>query len=269
MTYESVPPPLRRVDDGGVLVLKVAAAIGLAAAGALTCTFPAAMRVAAGLAGDLPAVRAWSALGAAALLPMGLSVVVLRGARQGLRSFAASDAGLSAFGAGLFLTALLAGLSVFGELLRETTHHHALAGVTYACGALAFAVVCALGSARVVAILRSLSARARRAAMVLSGGAAVVVIGLLAARFVLAVIQDPASSAAGATVVDVLAFAVSAATASLPWRAARRPLALVGPPVAVFLAALGVTTLRDPPVRRAIGESAPAFAPAADLVSGR
>jgi choline-sulfatase len=177
--------------------------------------------------------------------------------------------GLRVFGVALWLATLLVALSLFGGLLRATTHHRALAGVTFAAGALLVAVGCALVCARIVVILRNASSRVRRVAMAMLGAGAAGAIGILGVRFLQVVGDDPASSAAVATVIDVVAFTLSAGAASLGWGFARRFLAIAGPPVAVFLAALGMTTLRDPPVCRAIGQHAPAFEPAANFVSGR
>jgi hypothetical protein len=271
VNYESVPPPLERVEESGLLVRaqRVAAVIGLSVAPAIACTLPAGLRVSATLGGPAPIVRAWAALAASALPPMIVSVCLLRRARQGLRAFAEPAAGLRAFGVGLWLSALLITLSLFGAVLRATTHHRALAGVTFASGAVLLAVGYALVCTRIVALLRDASDRVRRAGVALLGGVAVVTVASLATRFVRVLSSDPSSSTAAATVVDVLCFTLCAVAASVDRVAARRTLALAGTPVAFFLAALGLTTLQDPPVRQAIDEQAPALAPVADLVSGR
>ena len=72
---------------------------------------------------------------------------------------------------------------------------------------------------------------------------------------------------AAGTVVDVLAFSLAAFFASHRSLVARRAIALIGPPVAVVVLAVGVATLRAAPVRDAIGESAPAFAPVVEFLS--
>jgi hypothetical protein len=266
---DSVPPPSTRLVANGPRVIQFGAWVGRAAAAALVCTLPAMIRVSGGLAGSAPPVRAWAALGAAALFPMAIAVVVVRGARQGLQAFSEPDKELRAFGLGLWLAVQFVTLALFGGFLRATTHHHALAGVTFACGALVFAVGWALVCARIVAILRGFSEQGRRLSMRSAGGAVLAVIGYLALRLISAASKDPASAAAAATVVDVLAFAVVAFFASREFRIGQRSLALAGPPAAVFLAAFGITTLRDPPVRQAIADHAPAFVSMADEVSGR
>lgn len=255
----SAPPPPARADDGGSAVVRFGTAVGLAAVAALACVVPAAMRVASSDAGDVGATHAWVALAAAALLPMLAAVVVLRGAREGLRAFAGAGAGLRLYGVALWIATLVVGLSLFGSALRATTHHHALAGVTFAFGALVFAVGDALVCVRVVAIARGLPEGGRRVLLVALAIAVGVLLLAVGVRFVRAASHDAASYAAAGTVVDVLAFALAALFASRRSLVSRRSIALVGPPIAVVVAALGVATLRDAPLRAAIGERAPAF----------
>jgi hypothetical protein len=200
---------------------------------------------------------------------MALSLIVLRVARLGLRSFGEPVFGLRAFGVGLWLTALLVTLSIFGTALRAQTHQRALAAITYACGALVLAVGYGLAGARVVVLLRAAGETMRRLALITLGALSVAVLAFLAMRFARVISVDAASAPAAATVVDVIAFGTAALGGSLAWTVSRRVLAIAGPPVAVFLTALGITTLRDPPVRHAVGENAPAFAPIGDLVSGQ
>jgi choline-sulfatase len=242
--------------------------VGLAAAAALLCTLPAMTRVSATLAGGAPVVRAWAALAAAALGPMGLSIVVLRGARRGLRVFSEPGLRLRWFGLGLWLAFLFTTLAAFGGVLRATTHHRGLAGVTYGGGALVFAAGWGLVCARIVGFLRGVPDRVRRPMVYCLAAGAVAMVGFVVLRFVSAVAMAP-SSAAGAIVVDVVAFLLTAVFVSADWRVATRPLAIVGPPLAVFLAALGITTLLDPPVRQAIGEHASSFVSVANLISGQ
>src|SRR5260370_19944491 len=130
----SAPPPLGPHDEGGSLVLRFGTAVGLAAGAALAPALPATMRISGALASGHGLGHVWLALAAATLGPMVAAIVVLRGAREGLRAFGGSGAGLRIYGVGLWLASLLVGLSLFGGILRATTHHHALAGVTFACG---------------------------------------------------------------------------------------------------------------------------------------
>lgn len=268
---DSVPPPSSRVEENGSLVLRFGAWVGLAAAGALLGTIPGMIRVSAALAGDAPMVRAWAALTAAALAPMGVAIVVLRGARRGLVAVSGppARAQLRWFGLGLWFALLFVSLAFFGTVLRATTHHRALAGVTYGCGALLFAVVWGLVCARIVAMLRGVSVGVQRFVVFSLAGAAFALVAYVLQRFASVVSAAPSSGGAASTVVDLFAFLIAALFVSRDWRAATRALALVGPPLAVFLAALGITTLGDPPVREAVSEHAPSLASAANLVAGK
>jgi hypothetical protein len=226
------------------------------------------MRIAP-VAEEQGALRVWLSLGAAALLPMIASVFVLRGAREGLRAFAGTGLGMRTFGVALWLASLLVALALFGQVLRAHTHHHGLAGVTFAFGALALASVSALVCARIVAIARAASPFVRSTVVTILTGVTAIALGYVGLRFVRGASQDAASYGAAGTVVDVLAFALMAFFASHRGLAGRRALAFIGPPVAVALAALGISTLRDPAVREAIAERAPAFAPVVDQVPPR
>jgi hypothetical protein len=248
-------------------VLRFGTAVGLAAAAALTCALPATMRISAAIDSEATA-RIWAGLAATALVPMVAMVVVLRGAREGLRAFAGEGAELRAYGVGLWAASLLFVLAFLGSLLRSTTHHHALAGVTFAFAAVVAAVASALASARVVSILRAAPPRPRSAAMLALALFATLALAWMGVRFVHAASRDAASVAAAGTVVDVLAFVLTALFAARRSLASRRGLALVGPPVAVAIAALGLSALHDPPLHAAIDDRAPAFAPVADEVLG-
>lgn len=271
--YPSMPP-----KPGPTRVLRFGTAVGLAAAASLACVLPATLRIAG--ATSEGATRIWVALGGAALVPMVAAVIVLRGAREGLRAFGlqprpgvdadwgpSSDAAeRRAYGIVLWLASLLVLLSVYGSVLRATTHHHALAGVTYAIGALVLAVGSAIGCARIVAILGGASEGLRRGGGVLLAIVTAAALAWVAVRFLRAASADAASAAAAATVVDVLAFTLAAGFAARPAFAGRRALALVGPPVAVTVLVLGAITLRDGPLRAAIDNRAPAFSTVVDWV---
>jgi hypothetical protein len=266
----SARPPPTSEEEGASLVVRFGAALGLAAAASMLCAAPAAVRVSSAVAsGSIISLRAWLALAAAALGPMVAAIVVLRGAAEGIRAFAGPGAWVRAFGAGLWLASLLVALTWFGSFLRATTHHHALAGVTYAFGALAMAVGLGLVCARVVAILGGLAPAPRSLAFGALGGFVVVALAAIAVRFGRAASHDPASATAAATVVDVLAFALAGVLASRRALGTPRFLALLGPPLAVAIVALGISTLHEPAIRQAVAERAPAFAPAASLISRR
>jgi hypothetical protein len=266
------PPTSRLAAGGGSFLVRLGSAIGLGALAALAGAIPATMRIAA-VAGQAAQgsgmVRVWLALAAAAVVPMVTAVVVLRGAREGLRAFAGPGAGLRGFGVGIWLASLLVGFTFFGRVLRATTHQHALAGVTFAFGALAFAVASGVVCARLVAIARDAPAFARNALLLLLGAASLLALAYVGLRFIQAASHDAASYGAAGTVVDVLAFALASFFASHRALAASRGIAVLGPPVALAVVALGVVTLRSASLGDAIGESAPAFVPLVQVLSSR
>lgn len=262
----SAPPPPDLPEERGSTLLRVGNAVGAGALATLACVVPAAMRVAS--TEGPGTMSAWAALFAAAVGPMVGAVVVLRGAREGLRAFAGPSAGLRAFGVGLWMATMLVGLSIFGSVLRATTHHHALAGVTFAFVAVFMAVGVALVVARVVAIAKGMPERARRVLLTALALAVGIILFAVGVRFVRAASHDDASYAAAGTVVDVLAFALAAVFASRAWFARRRAVSLFGPPFALIVTILGVVALREPTVYQAVSTRAPAFLPVADVLSG-
>ncbi|MGH7296417.1 MAG: hypothetical protein ACRELB_15875 [Polyangiaceae bacterium] len=264
----SAPPP-RPAEEAGSFVVRFGTALGLGAAAAIACALPATLRVASMPEVGTSAFRALLGLAAAALGPMVAAVVVLRGAREGLRAFSGPGAGLRAFGAGLWVASLLVTFTLLGRVLRANTHHHGLAGVTFAFGALALAVGSALVCARIVALARGAPDFGRRGLVLILTVAALLALAYVGVRFVRGASADAASYGAAGTVVDVLAFTLAAFFASRPSLAARRAIAYVGPPAAVVVAALGVASLRDATVREAITVRAPAYAPVVELLSGR
>jgi hypothetical protein len=247
--------------------MRFGTAVGLAAVAALACASPAWVRVEHSLPGSDGSARVWLALASAALGPMLVSVIVLRAARDGLKAFGGPGARLRAFGAALWIGSLLVSLSLFGSLLRATTHHHALAGVTFAFGAVALAVSSAVVCVRIVAILQGASEAVQTAMVAALSVATLAALAWVALGFAAAASRDPASAAAAATVVDIFAFALSAVLAARLSLSSRRTIALVGPPVAVVIAAVGISTLRESPVRDAIRDHAPAFSCVADLAA--
>ncbi len=245
--------------------MRFGTAIAVGAAAALACTLPAATRVVA-VASAEGAPRVWIALAAAALGPMVAAVLVLRGAREGLRAYGGEGAELRFFGIALWLSSLFVALALFGSVLRATTHQHALAGVTFAFGALALAATSGLVCARLVTILRNAPRNVRR---VIGSALALLTLAALAwvsLRFLHAIARDAASAMAAGSVVDVLAFSVAAGFAAHPSLIPRRALALAGPPFALVLALLGVATLRDPRFGKRSTRTPPPSPPRVDLL---
>jgi hypothetical protein len=127
-------------------------------------------------------------------------------------------------------------------------------------------VAVVVATSRVVTLLE----RASPAGRLWVGGAAALAgltaLGWVGIRLAEAASRDSASRTAAAVVVDVLAFALAALFAARRSFVQRRALAIVGPPALVAIAAFGFVVLRDPPLRGAIEQRAPLFAPLADLV---
>ncbi|MGH7440960.1 MAG: hypothetical protein ACRENE_35245, partial [Polyangiaceae bacterium] len=265
VVYTSSPQP-NRPRESASLVIRFGTVAGVGTAGALACSLPAALRLLPGLGEAESPGHVWLALASAALLPMMAAVVVLGLAREGSRAFGGEGAAF-AYGVSMWLVLLVVGLSVFGRLLRATTHHHALAGVTFALGGLGLALGTAVVCARVVTILRSAPAWPRRvlsAALTVSLGAALLMVALGCAR---ASWHDPSSAAEVGTLVDVFAFVVSAGYAARSATVVRRIFALVGPPSVVVVLAVGLPALRWEPLREAMRDRAPVLEVAAQLVA--
>ncbi len=263
------PPPSARPGETGSLVSRFGTTVGLGAAAAMACALPATLRVSRALGGAESPLLVWVALAAIALVPMIASLVVLRRAREGWRAFGGPGASAFIYGVSLWLVVLVLGLSVLGRFLRATTHHHALAGVTFALAGLALALGAGAACARIVSVLRAVSPGVRRAlALVLSlvAGAGLLWLALGCAR---ASSHDAVSAGQVGIVVDDLAFVLAAAFASRHALVIRRVLALVGPPVAVVVLAVGLHALGGAPLREAVRERAPAFAVAADVLAPR
>jgi hypothetical protein len=266
---ESKPPAPARPQETTSLVTRFGGVVGLGTAAALVCALPAGLRIArVAPAENLP--EAWFALGASALVPMVLTVAVLQRARDGWRAFGGPGAATFVFGVAMWLGSLAVGLSVLGSLLRATTHHHALAGVTFAFGALVMALALAAVCSRLVGILRSVDGPSRR---VLAAGLSAVAAAAfvwLALGSASASARDTASAAHVSTVVDTLAFLLSAALAARRATGVRRIFALIGPPTAVVVLAAGIPLLRSASLREAIRAHAPSFEVGAELlVPGR
>ena len=263
----SFPPSAER-EPRGSLPVRLGTAIALSVAAAVACALPAALRVSptAGSAGG-GTVHAWMALAAGGLLPMLFAVVVLRGAREGLRAFVGEGAALRAWGVGMWAAMQFVVLSMVGALLRAKTHQHALAGVTYAFVALLVALGAAIVCARIVASLRGSSERSRRILVVALSLLTLTAAGAVGLRFARAVWHDPMPSTAAATVIDVLAFGLAALFSSRPSFASRKTLALLGPPLAIAIVGFAAAAPRDPALRGAIDDRAPFFASFVDAAS--
>ena len=250
-------------DDDGSSLLHFGTTVGVAFVVAVVGTAPAALRVAKGIP-SAGLFSVWAVLGAAALVPSVFLVAIFRGARRGGRSFL--DGRAKTHGIRLFTLGAL-GLPLvvtFGAVLRAKTHHHALAGVTFAVG-ITVALLAIFAFATRVSLL--VEARGERAARWGFG----VAFGL----FLLAIVWVglKASGAGGPAMgafLDTLALLLAAGFGSRRSFADLRPVAVVGPPLAAAMLALGVTTGRElaEPMAQVRGEVA-LYAPVVDRFAGR
>jgi hypothetical protein len=238
--------------------LRFGTGVGAGVVAASLAVVPAAMRVSAATVGASGA-RVWLSCVALALLPMLLSVWILRRARVGLRSFGDGDTSASSVALSAWLLLSFIVLAAFGSILRATTHHHALAGVTFAIVGLVVVVGLAVLAARFAALLASREERTRRVLVVATAIVLVLVLGVVGLRFARAFsAASPEPSNAGALFVDILAFGIAAIFASRPAFAERRILAIVGVPLAVALFAAGLLTLHaSPELAASVSDHAP------------
>lgn len=256
-------------EGGGSFGVRLATGLGAAAIAALFAAAPAGMR----LTQAFPApggFMEWLACAAAMLPAMILAVFVLRRARVGLRAVAGPDPAARAVGVALWLVLLFLFLATFGALLRATTHHHALAGTTFAIGGLVAAVGLGVVCARVSAIVAGRGERTRRALLLVTSIFVALTAVLAATRMARALGSAGGEpSSAGALFIDVLAFAIAASFASHPAFAPRKALAIAGPVAAVLLFALGMYALNvSAGLSAAIAQHAPAIAALSGPIAG-
>jgi hypothetical protein len=232
--------------------------VGAGAFGAVIAAVPATLRVES-VAGVCRPGGTWALLGGMAIVPMSIAILVLRRARVGFVALGKRDSAALASIVLLWLVSTFASLSLLGSILRARTHHRALGGVVFAGGALSIAAMLALVCARAARIARGLPRTARWGLGAIGGALLGVVIAL--ARAKLAQLSSPPFPfAESAKLVDGMAFALSALLASVSPLVHRRFLALLGPPLAVAILVLGVSSLSAcPPLRDAIEEQAPVF----------
>jgi hypothetical protein len=243
------------------LVTRVGRTVGKGVVTAVASTLPAALRM-----GDEPSVlralEQWLVLSAVSTPLAIATVLVIRRARIGLNVLAGDRGSLLALGVLWWSIIELSLLSVFGAVLRKTTHQHALAGVTFAGFAVVTGIVVALFAARTTGLLARGGLRAQRNALLAAGAAAFIVVMVVGVR---------TSRAEGlhtaAALVDLLALAVTATVASSRAFDRYRPLAIGGVPAAILVLMIGLTTLRfDPKLQDSLTETAPVHAAIIDLL---
>ena len=257
MQRQQQPPtlglePLEGDEAAASTATRLGTVVGGGVLAAIASSLPAELRIGDG-GSVVRAFEQWLAL-AALLTPFAILVVaVLRRGRTGLQLLAGERAPLFAAAALWWAVLELGVLSVLGAVLRANTHHHGLAGVTFAMLALVSGVVVALLAVRGVGMLARLPAQGHRLALgvvVLTSFVVIVLVGVRTAR--------AEGMHTAAALVDLLALLVSSAIASSRAMARWRPLAVGGLPVAAAILLLGYATVRaEPDLSGLLAEGAP------------
>jgi hypothetical protein len=253
---EEAPPEVPWLVRAGSLA-------GAGTLAALLGAVPAATRVGPVAAGML---AAWITLGACAIVPLVGVVAFARAAREGARIVAGEDAPLVTWAAATWAMTTFLALAAWGAFLRAMTHHHGLAGVTFALGGLALAVLLALIARRIMHMARAADPWGR-AALVAS-----VVAVLVCALFIVLVrvIRAGGTEVPPAAIIDALAFTIAAGALSRQTFVRVTWLAVSGFPLALGVLGLGWALLtREPPLLDAIRAHAPLLAPMAALARPR
>jgi hypothetical protein len=253
-------PPEPELDSDASMIVRVGFVVAGGVIASIACSLPAALRM-----GDTSSIGSaferWLVLSSLATPAAVAAVAVLRRARVGLKLLVGDGAWLLAMGVLWWCIVELALLSVFGAILRKTTHQHALAGVTFAAVAVVSGALVGLFAHRVTRILAGGARQVPRVGLTIAGATAFIAILLVGVRTSRAEDMHTASA-----MVDALAFAVMSTIASSRLLLRLRALAIAGVPVAVLLIMIGFTTLRfDPELRESLATTAPMHCLGLDL----
>jgi len=236
----------------GSLVLRIGLIVAGGVITALVSALPAALRMGDD-ASPLRAVEQWLVLTAIAT-PLGiLAVFAIGRARAGLRILAGDRT--VAFAAGFLWWCVieLGLLSLFGALLKKTTHNHALAGAAFAMFGTFTGILVLLFARRASVVLASGGPASTRAGFAIAAACAGLVTLLVLVRTARA---DDLHTAGG--LVDAVLFGTLATLTSSRILARFRALAIVGMPIAVLVVIAGLTTLGlDPSLRDSLTVTAP------------
>jgi hypothetical protein len=237
--------------------------VGAGTLGSALATAPALLRL-EGAAGVCSPFGAWALLIAGTVLPMSLLVFALRRARAGFVALGLGKDRVPLAMLFAWFGSTFAALALLGALLRAVTHHHALAGVTFAIVGLALSLVLALVWTRLAALTRLIPKGGQWVVMVALG---VGMAGVLAWSLheLTHGSPSPLSNLQNVKLVDGLAFAGGALLVSGRLFTNRRGLALLGPPLAAMVLVLGVSSLRACPSLR---DALPGQAPGVSWVVG-
>lgn len=232
--------------------------VGFIATGGLCAAVVASLPVAfrTGSEGTLGLVlERWLALSAVTVPIAVATVAIVQRARIGLRMVVGQRRAPLALGVLWWALIQMGLLSVFAAVLRKTTHHHALAGVTFALFAVVTGVVVALFAARSTSLLSRGGETAQKLGLRLAAGCACLVVLLVGLR---------TSRAEGlhttAAIADGFAFIVTTMFASSGWIRRFKRMPVVGLPLVGMVIVIGLITLRfDPDVQKSLEETAPMY----------
>lgn len=211
--------------------------LGIATLASSFASLPAAIRADASFFG------AWISLTGIALVPMLVLLVLFRMAREGLRALEGDHVWVRALGALSWLFASFSFFSKFGSLLRAKTHHHALAGVTFAIGSVLFMI------AMTVLVVRLVRAVEKRP----SGNAIMALVTVLVAIVLVRSVPSGLGSDTRAALVDGCAWIVALVLGASDLSQRHRALALVGPPlglVCLLVAFVASSSVASAPIHR-------------------
>jgi hypothetical protein len=242
--------------------MRFGAAVAIAVFSAVIATLPAAVRVASAVSGvtagvgDVTGGTVWLALVALAVAPLALTTVAVRHAVAAVRLFDAKAVATGVMTAVVWGASSFVALGALGAVLRATTHHHGLAGVTFASVGALVVVLLAPFAARAVAWTRDAPGVPRWMTIAASGLA----FGLVLAVSARVLGRD---AGAGALAVDLLAFGFASAFGGGAFPARSRPfapLAYAGPPLATIVLVVGLASVRGSvPLASAVAERAPLY----------
>jgi hypothetical protein len=246
------PEPLPGAGTETPFAMRIGLTAGKGVAAALVSSVPAAFRV-----GDEAtlgrAFEEWLVLAAIATPIAIAAIFIVKRARIGLHVLFGERAPLLVIGLLWWCVVELGLLSVFGAVLRKTTHQHALAGVTFAFFALVTGPIIAVFAKRATSRVAREGTSAQKLALLVAGAAAFLLVMLVGIRT-----SRSEGLHTAAALVDVMSLSVTSAIASSKLFDRHRALAIGGAPATILLLMVGLTTLRfDPKLRESLPETAP------------
>jgi hypothetical protein len=180
---------------------------------------------------------AWLALAAAAFLPAFVLLLALPRATSVFLAFDPKTERTRWTAVFLWVAFVELLSSMVGKFLRQTTHHHALAGATFGVLAIVLAVGSGFVAARIAGLLAKLGETVVRVG---------VIVAALAAVGVLAFVARALGDTARVTLIDGAAFVVAVGLAARASRGSDPKVGYIGGPIALLLFVAGAWLLRSP-----------------------